>query len=529
MKKILASILAAFFVVLSPISAYAAATTESMMMFSAGTGSNEYSVMPLAVYDAITVGGGSGWYDKNTDSIVNSMYNVSVTNNKAPQIWQGYNRKDYTTQYLPVYVFHIAGYNLGTTGVTNRYMYDRLQLLFGGGSDSVPSWFYGNPSGLDIFKSYAVVRMAGTAQIGGSHWGVSGDNETYALSTIPLSSIFTGSTNPDAYVYDLSVDFTLNIDNPDVVRWYYGGYHDSVLGDYNPDDTFANFQRFYNARITDITIYTVLNMSSFVYGENDISDMLNNYTVMPLFYGFNNADLYIISDDTGAKPNSDTNIINSVNNSISSMGSNISKTVTTNINQVKQQITNSTNTITTKIDTMSQNIQTGLSNVVESAKQNTQNIINTVTQKVDQVKETVTEVKDSILDLPNKLEEKALSLVVPEPETIESKYSDFTGLLEEKLGIVYQVPTMLFEFFETIVNAAITPQSTLTLPAFKLPWIDGTQLTIWNSMEFDIMPKGLEVLSDLIQVVTSMTCVVLTFDTVRRFYKNFFSGGGPAI
>ena len=101
------------------------------------------------------------------------------------------------------------------------------------------------------------------------------------------------------------------------------------------------------------------------------------------------------------------------------------------------------------------------------------------------------------------------------------KYSEFSGLLEEKLGVIYQIPMMLFDFFDTIVNAATTPQSTLTLPAFRLPWIDGSQLTIWNSMEYKIIPDGLEVLSDLIRTVTSMTVVVLTFNSVKQAYERF--------
>lgn len=518
MKKFLCCMMAAIVFLLSPLSAFAS-TTEAMLMFSLQQ--DEYAVMPLAVYDAVTVGGGSGWYDKNTDTFVYANKNVSVSDNKVPSIWQSYYSKNYTSQYLPIYVFHLSGDNMGTTGVTNRYMYSPLRLHFGAGSVSTPNWFYANPSGLDIFKSYAVIRMAGTVQIGGSHWSVSGDNETYALSTIPLSSIYTSSSNFNGSEYDLGIDFTLNIDNPDVVRWYYGGYHDSVLGDYNPDNSFANFQRFYNARITDITVYTVLNLSSFVNGDYNLSDTLNNHSVLPVFSGLSDADLYIISDDTVLNPDSDTNIINSLSNSISSMGSNISKTVSTSFNQVKIQITQSTNTITSRIQTMETNVVDGLNNVISSAQQNTQNIINAVTQKVDEVKIGITEVKDSILDLPNKIQEMLLGLIVPDSDTMADKYSEFSGLLEEKLGVIYQIPMMLFDFFDTIVNAATTPQTSLTLPAFTLPWIDGSTLTVWNSMEYKIIPDGLEVLSDLIKTVTSMTVVVLTFNSVKRAYERF--------
>lgn len=148
-------------------------------------------------------------------------------------------------------------------------------------------------------------------------------------------------------------------------------------------------------------------------------------------------------------------------------------------------------------------------------------LIKGIIEWLKSIRDGITGVFDAIVDLPNKIQDMLIGLIVPDSDTMASKYSEFSELLEEKLGVIYQIPMMLFDFFDTIVNAATTPQSSLTLPAFTLPWIDGSTLTVWNSMEYKIIPDGLEVLSDLIKTVTSMTVVVLTFNSVKRAYERF--------
>lgn len=201
-------------------------------------------------------------------------------------------------------------------------------------------------------------------------------------------------------------------------------------------------------------------------------------------------------------------------------------TITTQLNSVKSAIDNSTTTITTKIDTMASDIKTGLDNVVSSAKENTKQIIDTVTEKVDEVTAGISEVKDSILDLPNKMQEMLTDFIVPDEDAVADKMTDFQGLAEEKLGIIYQVPEMMFDAVNALVNGATNPQSTMTFPAFSLPWIDGSQLRVWDSQEFEIIPSGLENLRDLIQTVTSMVFVIMTFNSLKRAYERFFLGGG---
>lgn len=492
MKKIIASILAAFFLVLSPISAYAA-TTESMMMFSSGFRSDEYAVMPLASVsdNNFNVGFAVGFYSPVSNSFdmsstrfysasngllsesVNRSYSSSFDSNDCFSFQLTFNNID-----------DLQNFRVLMSGFEFYLLIDDLRFF-------IPT------DRMTMFSSYADLNWSGSIRNGNTHLGSSAQSSI----SVSSSSLIQSSFNVNGLSFML--DCLLDADVPDVSLWE--NYVES-----------ANGNAVTSASIDSFTLTFIFPLNSTFTLPSDDSIVASDYLYpgasVRAYVNFDNGICNILSDSFG-----DSSGLGSLSSSISSSMANMNKS----INSVKTQITQSTNTITTKIDTMSQDIQTGLSNVVESAKQNTQNIINTVTQKVDEVKTGITEVKNSILDLPNKIQEMLLGLIVPDSQTMADKYSEFSQLLEEKLGVIYQIPMMLFDFFDTIVNAATTPQTTLTLPAFRLPWIDGTQLTIWNSMEYKIIPDGLEVLSDLIRTVTSMTVVVLTFNSVKRAYERF--------
>lgn len=499
MKKILAFILAAFFVVLSPISAYAS-TTESMMLFSLQQ--DDYAVMPLASVDSTGYTQYVGYYNALTDSRLSSSshYNIS-SGDEIFLLHTNYPNFNYQPSLYPF--SSLAFYSLSLPVEEGSNIRLVIGNYFMSIYDSVNEYFLNNNM-ISPFQCFAKIEYSATGQIGNTHSG-----GWTSSNIINISSSFLPT---DFSQYSFMIDSSIPVTLPSLDSWVTSNSSSSSL---HPE-------RVYNVKINYIQLYFYLPVnSSFTLRDGtpfNVNTHLNTSIGLNFqHYGSSNpGTFFILYDDNVGSPSSSSSF-SGIQNSISS----VSRTLATGVNQIKTQLTQSTNTITTKIDTMANDVKTGLQNVVTSAQQNTQNIINTVTQKVDQVKETVSEVKDSILDLPNKIQEMLLGLIVPDSDTMASKYEEFSGLLEEKLGVIYQIPMMLFDFFDTIVNAATTPQTSLTLPAFTLPWIDGSTLTVWNSMEYKIIPDGLEVLSDLIKTVTSMTVVVLTFNSVKRAYERF--------
>lgn len=496
MKKILASILASFFVVLSPISAYAAATTESMMMYASV---DEYAVMPLDLYNSYDFSVYTGVYNKATEQFDFNSHSFSDISNGDILVSSWSDLATYIFTYNPN-LMASYGFSFGEASQSSSISIpDGSTLSFELAPVTFNGWDFSAADGMMLYNASAVpyrvfadMYFTATQQYGNTH------SSTYHSQTIEITQ-FMNPTPNTSFRFDVNFRVPISADT----SWFTG-------------------DNLYNINLRYIKVYAVYPLqNNFIYSNAQLPMTYNNGNTYSLTTSFLNESTFVTRPYfTYVAGNGSVNIdtsTNAIQSSISSLSNNMSN----QFSNVKTQISQSTNTITTKIDTMSQDIQTGLSNVVESAKQNTQNIINTVTQKVDQVKETVTEVKDSILDLPNKIQEMLLGLIVPDSDTMADKYSEFSGLLEEKLGVIYQIPMMLFDFFDTIVNAATTPQTTLTLPAFQLPWIDGSTLTVWQPMEYKIIPEGMQVLSDLIKTITSMTVVVLTFNSVKRAYERF--------
>lgn len=510
--------MAAIVFLLSPLSAFAS-TTESMMM---------YSVMPLAVVDSddYTVSYARGFYSRETDSFDLSSYNskFSATYSSTYTPYGSY----------PALAIKITGSDLGSIGDTLSIFDDTLQLRFYNdyGLDTQVRYIVQKNSVTPI-KSFAEFKYSGTAQIGNTHssgWTAS------TLASIPFP--FTPSDLTPNSRFNLQMNSVITL--PDV----------GSLESWKRSGTSNVPERVYDTKLTSITLYFVFNLNSnWICDTGDGVSWTVPDTDSPIaFYTYRATNCFILNlDSVGDNSNE---AINNLGSMLQNSISNVSTTVANQITQVKTQLTNSTTTITNKvesvgtaisneIDTMSTAIQSGLSDVKTSITTQTTQLKTSITnlgttinnkletvktavvEKVTEVKDSVVEVKDSILDLPNKIQEMLLGLIVPDSDTMASKYSEFSGLLEEKLGVIYQIPMMLFDFFDTIVNAATTPQTSLTLPAFTLPWIDGSTLTIWQPIEYKIIPDGMEVLSDLIQTVTSMTVVVLTFNSVKRAYERF--------
>ena len=201
-----------------------------------------------------------------------------------------------------------------------------------------------------------------------------------------------------------------------------------------------------------------------------------------------------------------TNQIQSIRQDLGLVNDNLSS----GFSSVTTSITNQTTQVTSKIDSLEQNVTTKLDNVNQS-----------ISDGFDQTSERLDTANDYLEDMPNQMGNKITELMVPSADDLVNQYEPFRQLLEEKLGVIYQIPAMIFELIGTIANATVDQQTTITLPAFSLPWIDGSSLTLWESITFDVIPEGMELLSDGVKTFTSFACVANMFNAILRRYNEF--------
>lgn len=190
----------------------------------------------------------------------------------------------------------------------------------------------------------------------------------------------------------------------------------------------------------------------------------------------------------------------------------VNDNLSSGFSSVTNSITNQTQQVTQKIDTLQQNVVNKLDTVNQS-----------ITDLTDETKQGFDDVKKGITDLPGKIGEMLKSLIVPDSEQLVDKYSDFTDLAEEKLGVIYQVPEMVFEMAQTVVNGVTNQETQMQLPAFKLVMPDA-EYTLWEEQKFDIWPAGTEAIQNAVQLATSMLCVILTFNSLKRKYEEWLDG-----
>lgn len=522
MKKITASILAAFFVLLSPLSAFAS-TTESA-----------YEVMPLSLYDDednLSVTRSVSYGDYHLDSYPFSIpestpWSLPINerfNNKYLWPAKAIDNDDVISNHI-----NAVRFNLTFTSQNSDFLFDTLL-----GIDSV---FSGLAFGFAVYDW----SDGGAGKLYDDYFRYKPIEIEYRAEDITGATISSGRINVNdldylsEYAFSLPYYFEPNSLNKEIYSLEFTFYYllpDIVFSAYNFDNFVATIA-FANNNDNYITGDFVGSSGSSTsqddYNKNVEAELGNIQT------GINNVISSVVQMGNQAWQGAQqtvqavTQMTTELSNVIDQQRQDIldglgllGDDLDSSLNNVKTEITNIGSSITNKLESTTESITNKIESTTETITNTIETKVDQVTTAVEHVKESVTEVKNSILDLPNKIKDMLLGLIVPDAETMSSKFSEFSGLLEQKLGVIYQIPMMLFDFFDTIVNAATTPQTSLTLPAFQLPWIDGTTLTVWQPVEYNIIPEGMKVLSDLIQTITSMTVVVLTFNSIKRAYERF--------
>lgn len=502
MKKIIASVLAVFFVLLSPLSAFAS-TTESVIMFASV---DDYGVSPASIPTNFMIPFKLTSY--NEDTGYHTIHSgVDLVDGSSTGIGSYINLEGETDNELLGFVLGFDT-NISGSWVSNHTIdfsifdfriFDSLNSNYLAlSSYSVPAVCYARYTGTYEFQVY-------DGSVGYDRWIYNNDFSITKPVSVSMSNV--GSYNPPnaGSNYSLTVPAISSADllNVTGIRNTINSYTSLEKHDTDDYSSFEDYS-YENIRmsVNTVTVYVLysIDKTNFVPWDSsfssdiptDLSGCQLQFFLYPDPYASNLTSVNVRSVDYMRE---DYFSLKNIANGFASLASSLSS---------------------------------GAVNIVNNATDNANRIIQNTTQKIDEVKQGVTDVKNSvvetknsILDLPNKIKDMLLGLIVPSSETMSNKFSEFSELLEDKLGIIYQVPMMLFDFFDTIVNAATTPQTTLTLPAFQLPWIDGSTLTVWQPMEYRIIPEGMQVLSDLIKTITSMTVVVLTFNSVKRAYERF--------
>lgn len=486
-RRLIACLLV-FFLFCSPV--YASTSSSAL----------DYHAMPMSLDDTLVTSAESagvevsvvaGLYDLSSDSIFVETPSVSsiVGSDGSLSFYGGY--------------LDISGYDYSSSNikVSSRFKLSNLDWVSGRSYRVIANNYYlqfisfgSHPGSFEAFftdsaypfLAYVDCYWSGTMKRGNSFVPFSNKRVR-----VPLSSIITKYVQrSDGFVGD--IDFTINADAPFSTIVEDGYEYEFVSGKITEIDLCqiydidsSNFYDLTNEKLSSVPL--------------DISTGFSAY-VSPVY-------LNIIYSSSGFGSSTDSLIssgIKSVNSSISSLSNNMN----VKFNEVKQTIQQGASDVKNEILNQTQTLTDKLTDVKETTKQGFEDVVQGIT------------------DLPGKIQEMLTDFIVPDEDSVADKMTDFQSLAEEKLGIIYQVPEMMFDSVNALVDGATNPQSTMTFPAFSLPWIDGSQLKVWDSQEFEIIPSGLENLRDLIQTVTSMVFVIMTFNSLKRAYERFFLGGG---
>lgn len=321
-------------------------------------------------------------------------------------------------------------------------------------------------------------------------------------SVEPLSSVFRPQSGDSNYML---LDVSLPFDYPSAQKWEYGN-------DSTPEVRNVKCDEFV---ITLVFRYDDTWVSTPGTGRLPISEFFTLETGQPIAcmmyvrpqYFSLLSDFVTDSSGIGSGFSNLSNMISVFKVDVNKQFSEVKQTIIQGASEVKTEISVQTQTLTDKLTDVKDGIVQGVTELKETTEQGFEDVVQGIT------------------DLPGKIQEMLTDFIVPDEDTVADKMTDFQSLAEEKLGIIYQVPEMMFDAVNALVNGATNPQSTMTFPAFSLPWIDGSQLKVWDSQQFEIIPSGLENLRDLIQTVTSMVFVIMTFNSLKRAYERFFLGG----
>lgn len=506
---------------LSAAPAYAAGTTDSF-----------YQIMPLAaaVSSDVSVSIAPVTYDAATDATNYGNF-VSISGS-VPDGTSNFGFSTPAASYnsvSPYYGFCIRLSNLSSSSDSIQVVLNNLQIIYNGW-DGISEYFYArmSPEQLPIYRSFAYGNWSGsgkyTAPSGQVSWA-SLSGKVQGDCSLSISDSFIPSAAPydGQYVGYPTADFNLNVDLdfPET----------AVLDGSTYEVTSASC-----TELRLVFIFKTDISDNFVWFGTSSNDSVRK--LFPNWRDFNVSFMYRFIYDYGAPAvivsywsgGSGTGISSGIQQSIGSLSNKVSQ----GLSDVKQTVQQGTQEIKQNIAQSTQEIKQTMQQGAQQVTDKLIEVKDDIVQGISDLKDTTTQgfkdVVQGITDLPGKMQEMLTEFIVPDEETVAGKMTDFQSLAEDKLGVIYQVPTMLFDMAEGIISGVSNPQGEMVLPKFEIimPATNQTRsaetLTVWEEYRFPIWPAGTEVIQTAVQTATSMICVIFTFNALKRKYEEWLDG-----
>lgn len=488
MRKIV-SILLIFLLISSP--ALAAGTTDSMIGYSA-----------VKSVDSATVKAASVYYNYKTDSYTVSSYTSTNLNdyaindvNTLSYVPDTNNVYDSGSPYYGVR-YSVTGLDIDAAStlmmdVNNLMFFSNIKNDVTGMRSTWPAFL---PSMASPYKAYVAYTWSGSGYMppqteeGSGSWisisnqsGRSDVSVTYSNEWFLPADYGLGVQLRPAADYQYSMSFDIP------ATYTKNGYTYEVRN--------ANID---SAIITVVYPYTVDNMYEYpdkplsYYGYNRLNVNGCNVLWRPLFcYDFGNNIVTLSTTGGQSVTNQVGGMIGQVQQSIGKLG----QTINQGFTDVKNTITQGAAQVGDKIDSQTTEIKKGFADIIKG-----------------------------ITDLPDKIGEMLQGLIVPDGDKIGGKFEEVKDMAEEKLGIIYQAPEMVFQMADAVTSGVTNPQNTMTLPQFDIIVPEEGTFTVWQEYEFEIMPDELSVIADAIKTITSLICVIAMINAIKRRYERWLNG-----
>lgn len=132
----------------------------------------------------------------------------------------------------------------------------------------------------------------------------------------------------------------------------------------------------------------------------------------------------------------------------------------------------------------------------------------------------VTEVVNSILELPRKIwgfiEDGLKSLFIPSTESFQELKSNFDSLLADKLGALYEVGTIIFDFWENILIA--DERNAIDIPEVEIP-IGSEKTFTFGGYSVPIVPEGFLPIALTSKLITSIIATFAYLNALKKKYE----------
>ena len=134
-----------------------------------------------------------------------------------------------------------------------------------------------------------------------------------------------------------------------------------------------------------------------------------------------------------------------------------------------------------------------------------------VIEWLQSIRDGIVNVKNSIVELPNKIwavmENGIKGLIVPSEEDISNMHNQWDELMRDRFGAIYESGDIVHQFAQTMETSSVMVADNggvITMPSATIN-VAGTAFT-FGGYEVDLVPNGFQWLVDTIKMVVNIVC-----------------------